>query len=202
MRDEEIFGLLVETNPVADPDGLDSPLALADFGRRSGTDMQTQERTRPLPTMKRRTTEVAAAAFLVVIAAGVGLFLASRADDSGAEVAAEGNLAQLPGTSWAWTDDPADLDCCFDQLTVVSFVEDGTFSVNPPGGNREDAGTYTLDGGVLTFKSSEAYPCAGTTGQYTLTFSEPGRATFHAVSDDCTGRVLEADGLQVIQITK
>jgi hypothetical protein len=43
MNDDKVFRLLVETNPVPDPDGLDSPLGLIEIERRSPT-MATDER--------------------------------------------------------------------------------------------------------------------------------------------------------------
>lgn len=72
MRDNEIFGLLVATNPVPDPDGLDLPLALADFGERS-KEMQTKlEELKPIETPRRRWIPALAAA-VVVILVGVSI---------------------------------------------------------------------------------------------------------------------------------
>lgn len=212
MNDEEIFGLLIATNPVADPDGLDSPLALTDLGRRSGPIMQTQQRTEQTPLRpKRRRGILAAAASLAVIAAGVGLFLAVRADDRGADAAdaapvesvspdGVGDLSRLPGTSWAYTDDPSLVECCLDQQLVMRFGADGTFSLNTPDGSQEDAGTYTINDDVIAFTSDDGFPCNGTTGQYKLDFPRQGRVTFDIVSDTCIGRADDANGLELIQI--
>lgn len=212
MRDEEIFGLLVATNPVADPDGLDSPLALAELGRRSGPLMQTNQRTvQTPPRPKGRRGMLAGAAFLAVIAAGVGLFLAVRADDRGADAtdaapvesqSPDGveELGRLPGTSWAYTDDPSQVECCLDQQLILRFGTDGTFSLKTPDSSREDAGTYTIADDVIAFTSEDGFPCSGGTGRYTLDFPSPGRVTFDIVSDTCSGRADAANGLELIQI--
>jgi hypothetical protein len=212
MRDEEIFGLLIDTNPVSDPDGLDSPLALADLGKRRVT-MQIQQPTRPTRDVpKRRRALVGVSVFFVVVAVGVGFFLAGNTDDGAVDaadaaptevpsvLASTGDLDHLPGTSWARTDDPQSIECCLDQLMVLHFALDGTFTFNRPSGGREDAGTYTVDEGEIAFTSDQGYTCAGTVGHFTFSFHAPGRASLHVVSDEC-GRV-DTAGEEFIQIPR
>lgn len=88
MRDEQIFDLLAETNPVPDADGLDSLPAFLDFTTGKGAEMQTQQKTTPtIAPLRRRGALVTAAAFLAVVVAGIGIYLATRGGDAGLDVA-------------------------------------------------------------------------------------------------------------------
>lgn len=78
MNDDKVFQLLMETNPVPDPDGLDSPLALAQLEQRSptmATDTQsTTERTRIKEVRdKNRRSRLLVAATTAALALIVGL---------------------------------------------------------------------------------------------------------------------------------
>jgi len=79
MNDEKVFQLLMETNPVPDPDGLDSPIALAQpVGR--NPNMATSERisteptsTRPARNPNRRSRIlIGTAAAVVALIVGIG----------------------------------------------------------------------------------------------------------------------------------
>jgi hypothetical protein len=76
MNDEKVFQLLMETNPVPDPDGLDSPIALAQpVGR--NPNMATSERISTEPTRivrdpSRRSRILIGAAAALVVIVGIG----------------------------------------------------------------------------------------------------------------------------------
>jgi hypothetical protein len=79
MNDEKVFQLLVETNPVPDPDGLDSPIALAQpVGR--NPNMATSERISTEPTStgpardpnRRSRILIGTAAAVVLLIVGLG----------------------------------------------------------------------------------------------------------------------------------
>lgn len=89
MNDEKVFQLLSETNPVPDPDGLDSPLALAQLERRSpnmATDTRStteQARTRPARDPNRRSRlviGVATAALALIVGLGTWAVIGGGGD--------------------------------------------------------------------------------------------------------------------------
>lgn len=139
MNDEKVFQLLVETNPVPDPDGLDSPVALSQLERRS-PNMATSERISVEPPGTRTGRErrnrilIGAATAVVVLIAGLG------------------TLAILDGDSDA-TDEPA-------VAVVLSAFE----ALN---GGDVDAYLAGLTGGALedeeTHRAAEALSYANRT---------------------------------------
>lgn len=90
MNDERVFQLLMETNPVPDPDALDSPLALAPLERRSPTmATDTQSTTQPIGTQPvrekywRSRLLIGAAAVLALIV-GIGIWVGTGGDEEAA----------------------------------------------------------------------------------------------------------------------
>ncbi|MGI9647566.1 MAG: hypothetical protein ACR2OI_03510 [Acidimicrobiia bacterium] len=89
MNDDRVFQLLRETNPVPDPDGLDSPIALAQVERWTPT-MTTGERipthastTKPAPGPNRWKRHAAGAvATLLVLIAGAGMWTIFGGDNN------------------------------------------------------------------------------------------------------------------------
>ena len=95
MNDDKVFQLLIETNPIPDPDGLDSPLALVDLEQRSPTmATDTQIGTKPTGTKpvrdpnRRSRLLIGAAAAVLVVIVGLGTwaaFLVGDGQDSGSK---------------------------------------------------------------------------------------------------------------------
>lgn len=95
MNDDRVFQLLAEINPVPDPDGLDSPIALTDTEEMRGamaTIKETKhEQTHAAPsegTSRKRGLVVAAAAAALVLIVGVGAWVLAATN--------EGELAASP----------------------------------------------------------------------------------------------------------
>lgn len=85
MNDEKVFRLLMETNPVPDPDGLDSPLALAELERRSPI-MATDQ---PSSGNRSNGLLIGAVAAVAVLIVGLGSWAVLANDDgSGATTTA------------------------------------------------------------------------------------------------------------------
>ena len=88
MNDERVFQLLRETNPVPDPDGLHSPIALAPVELAASEQVPTQVGgTRPArdPNRRGRLLAGAVAAVLVLIA-GAGMLTVFGGEDNDAAV--------------------------------------------------------------------------------------------------------------------
>jgi len=89
MNDDRVFQLLRETNPVPDPDGLDSPLALAQIERwhpgmavgEPNPDLGSTTRPAPARKLHKRLLAGAIAAFLVLIA-GAGMWTVFGGDSN------------------------------------------------------------------------------------------------------------------------
>jgi hypothetical protein len=89
MNDERVFHLLKEINPVADPDGLDSPVALGDFETQGGA-MATIERTEfdqtdaapSQGTSGRKGVMIAVAAAAAVLIVGIGAWALIQSDET------------------------------------------------------------------------------------------------------------------------
>ncbi len=77
MNDDKVFRLLMETNPVPDPDGLDSPLALNELERRSPTMAANQ------PSSGNRSNRllIGAVAAVAVLVVGLGTWAAFANDE-------------------------------------------------------------------------------------------------------------------------
>lgn len=89
MNDDRVFQVLRETNPVPDPDGLDSPIALSQIERwnpsmATGEPIPTQvSTTRPAPGRNRGKRLLAGAvAALLVLVAGAGMWTVFGGDSN------------------------------------------------------------------------------------------------------------------------
>jgi hypothetical protein len=135
MNDDRVFQLLAEINPVPDPDGLDSPIALADTEEMRGA-MATIERTereqthaaRSEGTSRKRGLAIASAAAAVVLIVGAGLWAFTGSSDT--------ELASTPaGLATTYLDarnnnDPEaalavlSSNAAFDEVPIIADIDD------------------------------------------------------------------------------
>lgn len=111
MNDDKVFRLLMETNPVPDPDGLDSPLALTELERRSPI------MTTPQPNSGKRNNGllIGAIAAVAVLIVGLGSWAALADNPSGPSTTA---VAAASST----TTPPADSEA-FALATVSGYLD-------------------------------------------------------------------------------
>ena len=92
MNDEQVFRLVMETNPVPDPDGLDSPIALAELERGSRTmAIDSQVRTESIEPNNSRSWQwgrgplVGGALAILVLVVGIGAWVLTADDQDVAD---------------------------------------------------------------------------------------------------------------------
>ena len=195
MKDtERIYALLIQANPIPDPDGLtitpneaellEAERSLAMETQQSIETSQPQEPRSRRPSLRRRLAVGLAPTLLVVAVGGVALFMTSGNSDVADD--------RIVGT-WHWPAKDA-----YERLDANG--EWGYWPSNPQLiGNPYDWGTYTFDGETLTYYNAEDSYCRGAVALYTVEFHEEGtKAVKFFVSDTCDAPNVFRDQGQVV----